>query len=97
MILLACVWLPELNKLIPDEQTGWDVYHCAVEVTRAALCYLFVQNIFGRTAALWFLTQAIDEATGRNVWNYQQDWQEIALFTVLAVGAWAAWFWQRNR
>ena len=82
---------------MPNEEIGWDVYHCAVEVVRAAMCYLFVQNIFGRAAALWFLTQALDEATGRNIWNYEQDWQEVALFTVLATGTWAAWFWQRNR
>lgn len=43
------------------------------------------------------ITVAAAIAVGLTLWNYVQDWQEVALFTVLATGTWAAWFWQRNR
>ena len=88
---MVCILLPEINRALPDAQ-AWTWYLTTNELAKALLCLVFVRNLFGRIAALWFVTQAVDEATGRNIWNYAQDWQEVALFTILACTTWVYWY-----
>lgn len=57
------------------------------EACKALACLYLVRNVFGWSGALWFLTQAINEATGNNIWENDGPLEYVA-FAVLALATW---------
>jgi hypothetical protein len=86
LILLIWAALPDINNLWSDPDTAWTVYLTLGEACKALACLYLVRNVFGWSGALWFTTQAINEATGNNAWP-QDGWQEYAAFGLLALAA----------
>ena len=83
ILVIACA-LPDFNRMTANEDLGWAIYLVANEAMKALMCLAFVRNIAGVAGFLWFVTQAIDEATGRNVWPSDSPLEYIA-FAVLWV------------
>lgn len=82
IILLTCLAAPEFANLHPNDDTAWTIYLTAKEAANAAFCALVAwwlprgawRTMAAAVAAL-FLTQAVDEAFGANLfagskWEY---------------------------
>lgn len=87
MILLIWATLPDINRLWSGPDQAWTVYLTMGEACKALACLYLVRNVFGWTGSVWFLSQAINEATGQNVWE-ADGWPEYAAFVLLAASAW---------
>ena len=85
-MLLLWVVLPEFNKVFEDRAMAFVFYMTMQELLKAFVAVWFVRNVFGYCAGVWFLTQAIDEATNQNLWEYDTPWEYLA-FAVLAISA----------
>jgi len=80
--------VPDLNKLTSDNDLGWTIYFTLCEVTKALVLFKLVRWTALRWSALvWFLTQSVDEVTGRNVWP-EDGPLEYILFTALVAVTW---------
>lgn len=80
--------LPEVHALVPDDDAAWVTYLACSEVVKALLCAALAAvspryATAGSAAAVWFLTQAADEAFNGNLWA-EQLW-EYPLLAVLAL------------
>lgn len=83
--MLVASQLPELNKFFGDYVTAFAVYLTLTQVCFAILVFKLVQWPWFRWCGmLWFMTQAMDEATGQNVWP-EDDWTEYWAFATLAI------------
>jgi len=91
-VLAVALWLPETSNIIPNEDQAWRAYLTAQQVVAAMLCVALAGRrgwlSSGIAGAVWFTTQAMDEATNGNLWKEQQ-W-EYPLAFVLIFGAWLA-------
>lgn len=56
---------------------------------KAVVAAYFVRNAYGYCAAWWFMSQALDEATGGNFWTHEKmfDYAEYVAFTALSIAA----------
>lgn len=87
LILLIWTTLPDINRLWSGPDTAWTVYLTVGELCKALACVYLVRNVFGWVGALWFVTQAINEATNNNIWE-NDGWPEYVVFCVLVLTAW---------
>lgn len=86
ILLFACVMLPEINVFFKDDAMAWRIYLTAGEVVKAGLCALlafflwghYVLRIGSLATGVWYLTQAVDEATEGNTW-YHGRWEYLVL------------------
>lgn len=82
--------------MIADEGQAWRVYLTLNELVKSVLCLTLAQHlptfrVYGRTAAIWFVTQAADELTGTNIFQNHQ-WEYLLLAVVTA----ALWVYQKR-
>lgn len=90
-LLFLCVMLPEVNALFKDDTIAWIIYLTANEVVKAILCFLltflswttYPLRIGTMGTGVWFLTQAVDEATNGNNW-YHGRWEYVVLSVLIA-------------
>lgn len=83
--------LPEANALFRDDAIAWVVYMTAGEVVKSILCVLvaffcwttYPIRISAMGTGVWFLTQALDEATNGNNW-YHGRWEYIVMAVLIA-------------
>lgn len=70
------------------------VYLTLCEVMKAVVAAYFVRNAYGYCAAVWFLSQAVDEATMGNFWTYN-DLFDQAEYVALAALVLTAYLFHR--
>lgn len=70
-------------------ELSYVIYLTLCEVLKAVVAVYFVRNAYGYCAAVWFLSQALDEATMGNVWTYNElfDYAEYVALAALALAA----------
>ena len=78
--------LPDINRFWSDPDQAWLVYLTINEACKALACLYLARNIFGKVAAVWFVTQAINEANNGNAWP-QDGPMEYLVFGLLCVSA----------
>ena len=89
--------LPEIGNLWTDDAQAWTWYLALNEAVKSLLCLALAESvpaarIYGRAAAVWFLTQAADELTNGNIYT-EHKW-EYALLILVAL---TIWITQRTR
>ena len=82
--MIACIIAPEFANVVPDHQVSWTLYLTLSELSKAVLCLMIPLRMWSYLGALWFTTQAIDEATNGNLFNEQQ-WEYIILIALVAL------------
>jgi len=83
-LVVACIIAPEFANVVQDHQVSWTLYLTLSELSKAVLCLMIPLRTWSYLGALWFTTQAIDEATNGNLFNEQQ-WEYIILIALVAL------------
>lgn len=89
LILLLIATAPDLNRLTTNEDLGWTLYLTANELAKGILVFKLIPWTYLRWGSLlWFATQALDEATRRNIWTEDRGPLEYIAFVVLCAITW---------
>ena len=82
--------MPHLAAAIPDHELSWLVYMTLSELSKAVLCLVLAYYATpikwaASSVAVWYLTQAADEAMNRNIFNDSLwEYPLLAAFLLLA-------------
>lgn len=82
LILFGCIALTEANGLLNDE-AAWTWYLTMSEVTKAALCSFLRPHWLKWTGTGFFLSQALDEFVGGNL--FAEGHWECGLLALFAL------------
>jgi hypothetical protein len=90
--VIVITFVPELGNLIPNDQLAWMAYLTTGEIVKALLCLAVARfvpswKMWMGAAAVWYLTQASDEAMNNNLFTVQH-W-EYPLLAALLLLTWA--------
>jgi|688.fasta_scaffold394002_3 hypothetical protein len=92
-IIAIAIFAPELANLTPDDNLAWAIYLSLNEAVKGLLCLALGLTVprlryYGFAAAVWFVTQAMDEMTNGNL--FTEHTYEYPLLTLLGIAAYIA-------
>lgn len=75
--------------MVTDIDLGWAIWFTGTQIVIAIATFKLIPWTYLRMGSLvWFMTQAVDEATGRNIWTEDTGPWEYIAFAVLATASW---------
>ena len=88
MLALAII-VPEFGNIFTSDDTAWAWYLATGELAKALLCAFLgfmvpSGRVYAHGAAIWFITQAVDEFTGTNLFpDHQWEYPILAAYCAL--------------
>lgn len=89
-LIAVAICAPELANLFTDDSLAWTTYLALNEAVKGLLCLVLSLSIrefrtYGMAGTIWFITQAMDEATNGNL--FTEHTYEYPLLALLALAA----------
>ena len=92
-VILAAIIAPEFANIITDDTLAWTVHLTLNEAAKGLLCLALSLTVprlrfYGYAGTIWFITQAMDEATNGNL--FHEHTYEYPLLVLLGIAAYIA-------